>query len=58
VAQRRLSFRGSTIAFALMTVTIVVAAMALLILLDPRAQAYWGSRLSDLGTAVRQLLQR
>ena len=54
VADRQgLSFRGSTISFAFMTAIVVVLAVGVLILLDPRAQTFWGAKLSDLGTAAR-----
>ncbi|HVR88661.1 MAG TPA: hypothetical protein VHG53_03850 [Candidatus Limnocylindria bacterium] len=54
---RGLSFRSSAIAFALMTLAVMVLAAGLLILLDPRAQAFWGGKLSDLGSAAHALLQ-
>lgn len=54
VADRQgLSFRGSTITFAFMTAIVVLLAVGILILLDPRAQAFWGAKISDLGTAAR-----
>lgn len=56
MAERRgLSFRGSAISFALMTVAVALLAGFILILLDPRAQAYWGAKFSDLGTAAQAL---
>ncbi len=54
---RGLSFRGSAIAFALMTLGVAVLAAGVLIVLDPRAQAFWGGKLSDLGSATWALLQ-
>jgi hypothetical protein len=54
VADRQgISFRESTISFAFMTAIVVVLAVGILILLDPRAQVFWGAKLSDLGTATR-----
>ena len=56
MAERRgLSFRGSAISFAVMTAAVALLAGFVLILLDPRAQAYWGTRFSDLGTAAHAL---
>jgi len=55
--ERRIGFRDATIAFGLMTALVVVAATCLFILLDPRAQAFWGTKFSDLGTLVRGLLR-
>lgn len=37
---------------------VVVIAMGLLILLDPRTQAYWGGRLGDLLALLRALVGR
>ena len=54
VADRRgLSFRDSAITFAVMTAVVAALAVGLLILLDPRSQAFWGTKFSDLGTAAR-----
>lgn len=51
--RRGVSFRDAAITFLAMTGAVAVLAAALLILLDPRAQAFWGARSSDLGTMVR-----
>ena len=50
-----MSFRDSTVTFGFMTGLVAVLAVALLVLLDPRAQAFWGTKLSDLGTLARAL---
>lgn len=50
------SFRDSSITFAFMTVVVAALAVALLVLLDPRAQAFWGTKFSDLGTGARALV--
>ncbi|MHB8630321.1 MAG: hypothetical protein ACYC9W_00130 [Candidatus Limnocylindria bacterium] len=59
VADRRgLSFRDSAITFAVMTAVVAALAVGLLILLDPRSQAFWGAKFSDLGTAARAVADR
>lgn len=52
----RTSFRWSVLAFLAITALVVFAVTALLVLLDPRSQAWWGDRFSELGTLVRALL--
>jgi len=54
--RRPFSFRDSAITFAFMTAVVAVLAVGLLVLLDPRAQAFWGAKFSDLGTAARALV--
>jgi hypothetical protein len=54
--RRGFSFRDSSITFAFMTVVVTAVAVALLVLLDPRAQAFWGAKFSDLGTGARALV--
>lgn len=39
-----------------MVVLVLFIATALLVLLDPRSQAWWGDRFSELGTFVRALV--
>lgn len=53
---RRIGFRDSAIGFGLMTALVIVASTGLFILLDPRAQAFWGAKLSELVALVRGLL--
>jgi hypothetical protein len=54
--RRGLSFRDSAITFAVMTAVVTILAVVLLVLLDPRSQAFWGAKFSDLGTAARALV--
>ena len=56
--RRGISFRDSAITFAFMTAVVVVLAVGTLILLDPRSQAFWGAKFSDLGTAARAVVDR
>ena len=35
-----------------------VTATMMFVLLDPRAQAFWGQRLSDFGSAIRSFISR
>lgn len=53
---RRIGFRDSTIGFGLMTALVVVGSAGIFILLDPRAQAFWGAKLGELGGFVRAAL--
>lgn len=55
MADRRLSPRASLLSFVLTTAIATAAAVGLFVLLDPRAQAFWGSRLGDFVDAVRGL---
>lgn len=57
-ARSRLSLRGSLVLFVLMSAAVSAAAMGLLVLLDPRTQAYWGGRLGDLLAFLRVLVGR
>lgn len=52
------SFRWNVLAFIAITVVVLAAATALLVLLDPRSQAWWGALFSSLGTFVRSILPR
>ncbi|HKC89850.1 MAG TPA: hypothetical protein VKE23_00810 [Candidatus Limnocylindria bacterium] len=54
----RVGFRSSAIGFAVMTGAVTLAAMGLFVLMDPRAQAFWGARIADVATFVRSLLPR
>ena len=51
----RVGFRSSAIAFGLMTGIVTLAAMGIFVLMDPRAQAFWGSRIGDAVAFVRSL---
>jgi hypothetical protein len=54
----RVGFRSSAMAFALLTGAVTLAAMGIFVLLDPRAQAFWGNRLDDAVSFVRSLFER
>jgi hypothetical protein len=54
----RVGFRTSTLAFALMTGVVTLAAMGLFVLMDPRAQAFWAARIADAVSFVRSLFGR
>ena len=54
----RIAFRSSAIGFAVMTGAVTLAAMGLFVLMDPRAQAFWGARIGDAVSFVRSLLPR
>ncbi len=56
--RRGFSFRDSSTTFAFMTAVVAALAVGLLVLLDPRAQAFWGAKFSDLGTATRALVSQ
>lgn len=52
---RRLTARASVISFVGTTLLATAAATGLFVLLDPRAQAFWAARFSELAGAVRGL---
>jgi hypothetical protein len=54
----RVGFRSSAIGFAVMTGAVTLAAMGLFVLMDPRAQAFWGARVGDAVSFVRSLFGR
>jgi hypothetical protein len=54
----RVGFRSSAVAFALMTGAVTLSAMGLFVLMDPRAQAFWGTRIADFVSLVRSLFVR
>ena len=47
------ALRGPLVQFALVVGLVAGGALGIMVLLDPRAQAFWGTRFSELGTAVR-----
>ena len=55
---RGISFRDNAITFGAMTGAVTVLAVGVLILLDPRAQAFWGTKFSDLGTITRAVVSQ
>lgn len=50
------TFRWNVLAFVAITAVVLVVATALLVLLDPRSQAWWGDLFSSLGAFVRSHL--
>jgi hypothetical protein len=54
----RIGFRSSAIGFAVMTGAVTLAAMGVFVLMDPRAQAFWGARIADVVSFVRSLFPR
>ena len=54
----RVGFRSSAIGFAIMTGAVTLAAMGLFVLMDPRAQAFWGTRIGDVVSFIRSLIPR
>ena len=52
---KRLSPRASLLSFVATSALATGAAVGLFVLLDPRAQAFWGGRLGELFAAVRAL---
>lgn len=55
---RRLTPRASVISFVATSVLATAAATGLFVLLDPRAQTFWGGRLGELFAAIRGLIGR
>jgi hypothetical protein len=53
--QRRLGGRASVISFVATTALATVAATGLLVLLDPRAQAFWAARVAEFLASLRGL---
>ena len=56
--RRGFSFRDSAVTFGAMTAVVAALAVGALVLLDPRSQAFWGAKFSDLGVAARTLVQQ
>lgn len=53
MAASRPTFRRNVLTFVAVTGLVLVLTVAMLILLDPRSQDWWGDRFSELGTFVR-----
>jgi hypothetical protein len=49
------SFRASALTFVLLLAGVVAGAAGLLVLLDPRAQQFWGIRWEEFLASVRAL---
>lgn len=56
MAARPPTFRWNVLAFVAIVVLVLFASTALLVLLDPRSQAWWGDRFSEIGTFVRSVI--
>ena len=56
--ERRLSPRASVLSFVVISALATTAATGLFVLLDPRAQAFWGGRFGDLFALVRSFFGR
>jgi len=56
VAARPPTFRWNALAFVAIVALVLFASTALLVLLDPRTQAWWGDRSSDIGKLIRSLV--
>ena len=50
------TFRWNVLAFVAIVAVALVLSTAMLVLLDPRSQAWWGDRFSELGAVVRGLV--
>lgn len=50
------TFRWNVLAFVAIVAVALVLSTALLVLLDPRSQGWWGDRFSELGAVVRGVL--
>ncbi len=55
MTDRGMSPRASVTSFVVTTIVAGSAATGLFVLLDPRAQAFWAARFTDLFEAVRGL---
>lgn len=50
------TFRWNVLAFVAMLALVLFISTALLVLLDPRSQTWWGDRFSGVGTFMRALV--
>lgn len=50
------TFRWNVLAFVAIVALVVLISTALLVLLDPRSQAWWGDRFSEMGSFVRGVI--
>lgn len=57
MASRRPTFRWNALAFLAVSALVVALTAGLLVLLDPRTQAWWGDRFSEFGAFFRELLR-
>lgn len=56
MSERRVSARSSVLSFVVTAAVATAAATGLLVLLDPRAQAFWAARIQEFIAAVRGLV--
>jgi hypothetical protein len=50
------TFRWNGLAFVAILAIVLALSTAMLVLLDPRSQAWWGDRWSEIAAVVRGLL--
>ena len=50
------TFRWNVLAFVAIVALALALSTAMLVLLDPRSQAWWGDRFSELGAVVHGLI--
>jgi hypothetical protein len=58
MSDRGLSPRASVISFVVTSAVATGASIGLFVLLDPKAQAFWGGRFTDLVNLVRSFFIR
>ena len=56
MAACRPPFRWNVLSFLAVTALVLLLTIAMLVLLDPRSQAWWGDRFSEIGAFVRGLV--
>ena len=56
MAQSGPSFRWNVLAFVAIIAVALVLSTVMLVLVDPRSQAWWGDRFSELGVIGRGLV--
>jgi hypothetical protein len=56
VASPEPTFRWNVLAFVAIVAIALALSTAMLVLLDPRSQGWWGDRFSELGAIVHGLL--
>ena len=50
------SFRWNVLAFVAVVAIALALSTVMLVLLDPRSQAWWGDRFSEMGAVARGLI--
>ncbi len=50
-------FGAAVVGFVLITALVVSAATGVFVLLDPRAQAFWATRIGDVSAGVESLIR-